>query len=247
MFNTQAPSAHIICDEPVARQQQSPEPTQGEPKITMVNNKRRKRRRSSRGPLLAATGGFAAFHRTVTPDDIDLKKPRQLQQSSQQQQQLKVVDFSDTISQQVISRDFSTADQWYNRQEYSEFKANVKKDVMHLAELVHQNSIREVDFNEHSVVGIEKYCCSGAQQDTTRNSRAQLVRTVLDQQSMQQVIGTKDPEMIRMLCQLHTQESSQRAQERAQAFRWFSFRMNALYTAMKLQLLLLLDFMFLKL
>ena len=238
--SNQASHSHFIDDEvPVSQQQYQQPAPQSAPQSAAAAiapapvagaTEKRKRRRSSRGAV--PTGAFASFRRTVTPDDIffEPKKPRSLlcpndddaiittSATTTDAQQKKSVDFADNVSA-VIPQDFSTADQWYNRQDYSEFKVNVKKDVMHLAVMAQCESLKKLDFNEHSVVGIEKYCCSGAQQNTTRNTRAQLVQTVMDQQSLQKVLGTRDDEMIRMLCQLHSQESCQKAQERAQAFR----------------------------
>ena len=197
---------------------------------------KRKRRRSSRGAISTSastpSAAFAPFRRVVTPDDVvvNLSKPCPPQQQQvdatttttqqpfpPQKSHKKTVEFTDN-GEEIIERDYCTADQWYNRQDYSDFRVNVRKEVMHLAELVYNDNLCSADFNEQTVVGIEKYCCSEAQQDSTRSSRAQLVRAVLEQQSMQRVIGTKDPEMIAMLSQFHTQESTQRAQERAKAF-----------------------------
>ena len=241
--NNQANHSHFIVDEaPVFQQEYQHSAPQSAPQSAAAAiapapaagaSEKRKRRRSSRGAI--PTGSFAPFRRTVTPDDLyfEPKKPRSLQcpndddaiiittsttTAATNATQKKSVDFADNVSA-IIPQDFSTADQWYNRQDYSEFKVNVKKDVMHLAVMAQCESLKKLDFNEHSVVGIEKYCCSGAQQDNTRNARAQLVQTVMNQQSLQKVLGTRDDEMIRMLCQFHSQESCQKAQERAQAFR----------------------------
>lgn len=110
-------------------------------------------------------------------------------------------------------------DQWYSGQDYVDFKKNVRRDVMHMTLFAgHHDSLRHLDFSQHSVVGIEKYCSSTHEQHAVKGARAQLVQAVLDQQALQRFLGMTDPETIRMMSQLHTHTSSQRAIQRAQAF-----------------------------
>lgn len=107
---------------------------------------------------------------------------------------------------------------WYRRQDYAAFKATIKQDVMHMALLCHSDSLRQLDFSEHSVVGIEKYCRAGQEQISARRAQKQLVQAVLDQQALQKTLNLKDAETMRLTSLVYTQHGTLLAMQRANAF-----------------------------
>jgi hypothetical protein len=132
------------------------------------------------------------------------------------------VSFSETL--QVIpapafAYDSSiTPTRWYRRQDYAAFKATIKQDVMHMALLCHSDSLRKLDFSEHSVVGIEKYCRAAKEQISAKQAQKQLVQAVLDQQALQKVLNLKDEETMRLTSLVYTQQGTLLALQRAKAF-----------------------------
>ncbi|CAB9499431.1 expressed unknown protein [Seminavis robusta] len=107
---------------------------------------------------------------------------------------------------------------WYSKADYVSFKAAIRRDVTHMAMLCHRDSLRKLDFNEHSVVGIEKYCCSSQEQIKARSIQKQLVQAVLDQQTLQKTLNLKDEETMRMISLVYTHQGIQQALLRAKAF-----------------------------
>jgi len=95
-------------------------------------------------------------------------------------------------------------DIWYTKSDYQEFRDSVKRDVLHMASMCQSNCLDNLDFSEHSVVGIEKYCCSASEQRIQKSQREQLIQAVLNQQATQKLLKMQDDDTIRLICQVYT-------------------------------------------
>jgi hypothetical protein len=144
------------------------------------------------------------------------------------------VSFSETL--QVIptpacaSDSSLTPSSWYSRQDYATFKAAIKQDVMHMALLCHDDSLRQLDFSEHSVVGIEKYCRAAHEQISSRRAQKQLVQAVLDQQALHKILNLDGEETLRLTSLVYTQQGTLLAQQRASLFIETSDRTKPCYS-----------------
>lgn len=178
-----------------------------------------KRPRTTRSRPSSALQSTAPLRRTITPEvliPVPTHIPRKLRV-------VRSVSFSDSLESYsqlpLVAEDVDETCRWYSLQDYAQFRLNVKKDVVHLANLCRQDSLNKVDFSEQTVVGIEKYCCSANAQHSAKYNKAQLIRAVLDTQAVQRSTGLKDQETIRRMSELLTQASIEEAAQRANAFR----------------------------
>ena len=104
---------------------------------------------------------------------------------------------------------------WYNAQELTSFRDNMKRDILQIAELCAQKKIQELDRNEYSPLGLEKYCCSASAQDHMKFLRTQCIKAVLDQQSIQRQMGLSLPEPLREVSQTFSAPTVSKALSRA--------------------------------
>lgn len=95
----------------------------------------------------------------------------------------------------------STGNTWYSPYELASFKLNMRRDVLHIANLCKQKRINDVDRTEYSPIGLEKYCCSIAEQNHMKYLRIQRIHAVLEQQFIQRQMGLSMPEPLREVSQ----------------------------------------------
>lgn len=77
---------------------------------------------------------------------------------------------------------------WYTASDYTGFKENMKRDVIHLARRLRQEqqpSGEELDKLEYCPWGLEKYCSSTVDQLRAKHFKQQRIHAVLQQQALQ--------------------------------------------------------------
>jgi hypothetical protein len=156
----------------------------------------------------------------ITGEKISRKRCRsQLQHSTSEQEivskkrrvsVVSSVGFNNTV-EILPSTSTSNANDWYSNADAVSFRANVKRDVLHLAQLLQQNRLPEMDQAEYCSVGVERYCCAPATRNQAKAMKEQRVRAVLQQQAQQKSMGISDPEAIRMVAQRMSQQARDRA------------------------------------
>jgi hypothetical protein len=126
------------------------------------------------------------------------------------------------VSAQIIPAEQFPEDEenintWYNKKDYETFRCNVKRDVCYMANLFQADQLAQIDFNEYSHLGLEKYICSSQERKENKNLRKQRTQAVLNQQRLQRVVGMNDPETIRMMAEVFAQRAIEHAVARAAA------------------------------
>ena len=104
---------------------------------------------------------------------------------------------------------------WYTCKDLDSFKDNIKRDVLRLADLCNRKRLQDLDRSEYCPVGLEKYCCSAADQDHMKFLRTQCIKAVLDQQVIQREMGLSIPEHLRMVAQIFSTPNVEQAVARA--------------------------------
>jgi hypothetical protein len=79
-----------------------------------------------------------------------------------------------------------------------------------------QETCTQIDFDEYSFEGLEKYFVSSSSRKERAELRRQRTDAVLQQQQLQRVLGTIDPDTIGLLSQMLSQRASEEAVARAQ-------------------------------
>lgn len=109
----------------------------------------------------------------------------------------------------------SNVNTWYTADEQAAFKENIKRDVFHIAALCQEKRINELDRTEYSPIGLEKYCCSIAEQEYMKSLRVQCTQAVFYHQLIQRQMGLNMPEPIREVSQLISTPAVNKALARA--------------------------------
>lgn len=154
----------------------------------------------------------------ITDEKISRKRSRSQLQHSSSERDIKKrrvsivnsVGFNNTV-EILPTTSTSNASDWYSNADALSFRANVKRDVLHLAQLLQQNRLPEMDQTEYCSVGIERYCCATATRSQAKVLKEQRVRAVLQQQAQQKNMGISDPEAIRRVAQQMSLEARDRA------------------------------------
>ena len=88
---------------------------------------------------------------------------------------------------------------------------NIGNSGRGLAWLLKEKQIKTMDQTEHSTVGIERYCCTAATRTQAKQSKQQRIKSVLQEQMMQKVLGVHDPEIIREIAQHYSRDARDKA------------------------------------
>lgn len=105
----------------------------------------------------------------------------------------------------------TTTNDWYNEADAARFRANIKRDVIHIATLCKANRVREMDQSEYCTVGIERYCCTPATRAQVKALKQQRTVAIKQEQILQKMLGTNDPEMVREIAEKYSEQARERA------------------------------------
>ncbi|CAB9516373.1 expressed unknown protein [Seminavis robusta] len=133
---------------------------------------------------------------------------------TQQQKPKKVVRFT-LEPAHVTVWNSSSSETWYSGHDYTNFKLNMKRDVLYLAHLCQTGNRQNMDHEEFSSLGLEQYCCSNATKQQTKMMANRRIQSVLDQQNLQRRLGCNEPETIQFFAQLMSQLAVEKALRRA--------------------------------
>ena len=133
--------------------------------------------------------------------------------STKRRRVVKAVRFSSSATQYEATTGLDT---WYTSKDLASFRDNIKRDVKHISDLCKQKKIEELDRQEYSPIGLEKYCCSSSSQHYMKFLRSQCIRAVLDQQLIQRQMGISLPEPLREVSQTFSTPCVTKAASRAE-------------------------------
>lgn len=105
----------------------------------------------------------------------------------------------------------SSKKDWYSDSDGAKFKANIKRDVLHIATLCKEHRARELDHTEYTTIGIERYCCTHTTRAHAKLLKQQRIKAVIQEQAMQRTLGTHNPEMIREVAEMYSDQARERA------------------------------------
>ena len=157
---------------------------------------------------------FTSRKRCRSPTSVvDYEEPC-CSESNKRRRVVKAVRFAPTIM--VSACAVSSPDTWYNVNDYTAFKKNMKRDVYYLASLCRAKTCQQMDTNEYSPLGLEKYCCSSSEQKQSKATKQQRITAVLEQQKLQKQMGYHNDEAIRLMGHVLSQQAVQKAIARAE-------------------------------